>query len=117
MKKIIGLIIGIIILIVLIGTVFKPVIIKDSHFYYRINTVDEFILYKMNYSSCLSMEEEIYQDNDNVYFMPCLSAHYYLITDGIDQFNMSDGLEKNKITIEELVELMDGKLMSYSKLE
>jgi hypothetical protein len=117
MKKIIVIIIGIIILIVLIGTVFKPVIIQDSHFYYRVNTLDEYILYKMNYNECADMEEEIYEDNDNIYIMPCLSSHYYLITSESDQFTMGEGLVENKITIEELVELMDGRLLSNSKLE
>lgn len=117
LKKIIGLVVGLIVVIILFGVVFKPVIYYESKVYYRVNTVDDYIFYEVRNFTCSEAEEIIYEDNDNIYYLSCISNQFYLIVKDDEQFRIKEGLEDNLITIEIVEELMSGRLNIESKLE
>ena len=68
-------------------------------------------VYKEKQYECSEALENVYEDDEYVYYFPCLESQFYVIKNQDDEiFDIYDLIEQELLTIEEIYDLFDGHL-------
>ena len=89
---------------------YKLVLTKDENLWKKIENSEYKNSYKivdktveLNNFSCPSGLEEIYLDNDYIYYLPCIKSEYIkVIFQGNKELSLVEALKYNKVSIEDL---------------
>lgn len=75
--------------------------------YEKVSRMEEWVLYVEEPNNCVSVLELIYSDDEFNYYLTCNNSSSYMLKSGFTEKELTNAIEENLISINDLEQLID----------